>query len=285
MPRVSQVSHYGRPEYSAVRCLLFGANLTDVGILSYVCLLFPDGKNILARHKCRNRFNLEIPCHIFVWRNFCPTFLDETWLTDNVLDSHLVFNGYELHRADRRAPRKSRTTVRGGGVAILSSTNMKTERLDIKSTDPAVDSLWLKATHKGRSAVIGVLYRPPDSTMSRFIDCLRDQLLNVLAAGRPVFLLGDINIDISRPDARGVTAYKTLLNELSLHQLVQEPTHLSPTPTILDHIITNQPDIQSSVTVLSEALGDHQPVTCSVTLPKIRLKPEYRETRRWDRAD
>ena len=185
--------------------------------------------------------------------------LSETWLTDNVLDSHLVFNGYELQRADRRAPRKSRTTVRGGGVAILSSTNMKTERLDIKSTDPAVDSLWLKATHKGRSAVIGVLYRPPDSTMSRFIDCLRDQLLNVLATGRPVFLLGDINIDISRPDARGVTAYKTLLNELSLHQLVQEPTHLSPTPTILDHIITNQPDIQSSVTVLSEALGDHQP--------------------------
>ena len=48
MPRVSQVSQYGRPEYSAVRCLLFGANLTDVGILRYVCLLFPDGKNILA---------------------------------------------------------------------------------------------------------------------------------------------------------------------------------------------------------------------------------------------
>ena len=48
VPRVSQVSQYGRPEYSAVRCLLFGANLTDVGILSYICLLFPDGKNILA---------------------------------------------------------------------------------------------------------------------------------------------------------------------------------------------------------------------------------------------
>ena len=52
MPRVSQVSHYGRPEYSAVRCLLFGANLTDVGILRYVCLLFPDGKNILASEFC-----------------------------------------------------------------------------------------------------------------------------------------------------------------------------------------------------------------------------------------
>ena len=33
VPRVSQVSQHGRPEYSAFRCLLFGADLTDVGIL------------------------------------------------------------------------------------------------------------------------------------------------------------------------------------------------------------------------------------------------------------
>ena len=46
------MSQYGRPEYSAVRGLLFGANLTDVGILRYVCLLFPDGKNILALGGC-----------------------------------------------------------------------------------------------------------------------------------------------------------------------------------------------------------------------------------------
>ena len=52
MPRVSQVSQHGRPEYSAVRCLLFGANLTDVGILRSVCLLFLDGTNILALGGC-----------------------------------------------------------------------------------------------------------------------------------------------------------------------------------------------------------------------------------------
>ena len=60
MPRVSQVSQYGRPEYSAVRCLLFGANLTDVGILRYVCLLFPDGKNILARITPTNRNEIRV---------------------------------------------------------------------------------------------------------------------------------------------------------------------------------------------------------------------------------
>ena len=72
--------------------------------------------------------------------------LSETWLTDNVLDSYLVFSGYRLHRADRTAPRKSNTTVRGGGVAIRSSERMKTERLNIQSSDPVTDSLWLMVT-------------------------------------------------------------------------------------------------------------------------------------------
>ena len=57
------------------------------------------------------------------------------------------------------------------------------------------------------------------------------------------------------------------------------------TPTILDHVVTNLPDTRASVQVLRGAVGDHQPVICSVALPRIRLKPEYREPRRWDRAD
>ena len=212
-------------------------------------------------------------------------FLTETWLTDNVLDSHLAFSGYTLHRADRSAPRKSSTVIRGGGVAILTSDAVKTEHLNIRATDPAIDSLWLMATYRGRSAVVGVLYRPPDSPLTRFISSLHDQLLEASATGRPLFLFGDMNIDVSRPDSSGVAAYSTMLSELNLCQLVREPTHLRPTPTILDHIITNQADIQPLVRVLPEAIGDHQPVTCAINLPKIRLKPEYRETRRWDRAD
>ena len=120
--------------------------------------------------------------------------------------------------------------------------------------------------------------------MSRFIDSLRDQLQDALATRKPLFLFGDMNLDVSRPDSRGVAAYNALLSELSLQQLANEPTHLLPTPTILDHVVTNLPDTRASVQVLREAVGDHQPVTCSVALPRIRLKPEC-EIRRWDQAD
>ena len=79
-PRVSQVSHYGRPDYSAVRCLLFGANLTDVGILRYVCLLFPDGKNILAAWAD----------HFQKWRSRCP------WSTGFLLGWYCFFKYFVL---------------------------------------------------------------------------------------------------------------------------------------------------------------------------------------------
>ena len=49
------MSQFKGPEYFVVRCLLFAANLTDVGIVRYVCLLFPDAKNItkIYKPKCR----------------------------------------------------------------------------------------------------------------------------------------------------------------------------------------------------------------------------------------
>ena len=116
-----------------------------------------------------------------------------------------MFNGYTLHRAEISVSRKSSTVVRGGGVAVLSSETLKNERLNIKSADPVIDSLWLMTTYRGRSAVLGVLYRPPDSSV--FIDSLRDQLIEASATGRPLFLFGDMNIDVSRPDSRGAAAY------------------------------------------------------------------------------
>ena len=100
-----------------------------------------------------------------------------------------------------------------------------------------------------------------------------------------MFLLGDVNINVSDQEASDVRRYLQLLNDLSLHQLVSEPTHMLPRPTTLDHIITNRADVRATVKVLAESPSDHQPVVCSVPLPKIRTKPVVRETRRWERAD
>ena len=75
-----------------------------------------------------------------------------------------------------------------------------------------------------------------------------------------MYLLGDMNLDVSKPDARGVRQYQRLLDELQLYQLVDEPTHPHPTPTILDHVITNVPPEMCKTCVITEDTSDHLPV-------------------------
>ena len=71
--------------------------------------------------------------------------------------------------------------------------------------------------------------------------------------------------------------------EINLTQLVQQPTHLHPTPTCLDHIVTNIG--HSHVTVLHTAFSDHQPVILEAPVGRLRRRPVYHYTRSWRTAD
>ena len=66
--------------------------------------------------------------------------------------------------------------IRGGGVAIIHRDHLKIEQLKIENTDPAVDVIWLSVTSQGRSLVLGVIYRPPDSSIPNVLDSIGRQL-------------------------------------------------------------------------------------------------------------
>ena len=68
---------------------------------------------------------------------------------------------------------------------------------------------------------------------------LQEQLRDVLARGKPTYLLGDLNIDVLNAQSSDTRRYKTALSELNVTQLIDRPTHLRPNPSALDHIITN----------------------------------------------
>ena len=88
-------------------------------------------------------------------------------------------------------------------------------------------------------------------------DVNTDQLRDALAAGRPTFYLGDVNVDAMRQDTPICRRYMRVLNDLGLQQLVTEPTHPEPTPTLLYHIITDVDQLHLSVSVLYEHISDH----------------------------
>ena len=115
--------------------------------------------------------------------------LSETWLTDKVLDQFLVFPGYSVLRRDRRGRR-------GGGVAILHRSEMNVTQLTMPPDGP-LETLWVSATWRGgRPTTVGVVYRPPDRPVKSSLEHLHDQLSAALCAGRPVILLGDVNLDV-----------------------------------------------------------------------------------------
>ena len=120
--------------------------------------------------------------------------------------------------------------------------------------------------------------------MNQAVDQLQEQLQTVLTHGKPVLLLGDININVLNPDSTATRYYNSCLAELGLVQLVRQPTHLHPTPTALDHIITNI-DPPPPVRVLDAPIADHQPVLVEAPIGRLRARPTEHTGRNWRAAD
>ena len=215
--------------------------------------------------------------------------LSETRLTGGDKKSKfdpMAFPGYIFYRQDRSAPKRGRTVIRGGGVGILCRTTLSSKRLKIDSSDPSIEAVWVSVVGCGKRAVtVGAAYRPPDAPIADALENLHEQLCQAKSLGKPMYLLGDMNVDVSRPDARGVHQYMQLLGELQLHQLVKDPTHPHPTPSTLDHVITSLPPDKSQVRVIKEDISDHLPVTVSTNIPKPRRAAKVHNSRRWHRVN
>ena len=211
--------------------------------------------------------------------------ISETWLSDPAADKILIFPGYKLVRRDRPT-RRFRNRVVGGGVAILYRDCLNCSVIPIICNSDDCESLWVSVSGGGRrSATVGVIYRPPSKQLSAGLNEIHDQLRAAVAIGKPVFCLGDFNIDLMRPLTTPVRNYMTVLNDLNLHQLVTTPTHLEPVPSLLDHIITNVNDLETAVFVPPVPIADH--LTTIIRAPFFRLKSRRRsfKARSWRKID
>ena len=204
--------------------------------------------------------------------------LSETWLSPQISDLFLTFPGYDVLRQDREGRR-------GGGVAILHRSEMEVQQLVMPACGP-LETLWTSVSWRGgRPTTVGVVYRPPDSPVTSSLEHLQEQLKAARCHGRPVFLLGDINLNILDSAAPQIRRYHSMLSELGMTQLVNRPTHLHPVPTALDHVLTDQRDPAPDVDVLPDAISDHQPVVVTARLGRVRRSAEWRTARSWRRCD
>ena len=182
----------------------------------------------------------------------------ETWLKDNKT-SHALTNipGYNLVNDNRQGKK-------GGGVALYVSTKLNYNiRTNLKFPDsPDYESLFIEIETAPKKTIIGIVYRPPDSSFYPFLDHLSNCINKITKENRPSFICGDFNFDLLKLSNHQAT--NNFLNTFysgSFYPLIDKPTRVTTkSSSLLDNIFTNVLDKQITPGVLYNDITDHFPV-------------------------
>ena len=207
----------------------------------------------------------------------------ETWLTETVSDGEIIDQGYSIYHRDRQSKR-------GGGVLLAVRSNIASNRRhDFETDDFETVCVELHPADSNK-IFISVVYRPPDADTS-FMDKFSELISNLQHIHRSkCVLLGDFNLpNINWINSFGFSNYQhefeftECLKENGLFQLNTSSTHFTPLNNegkILDLIITNEPDIISSIEVHSPTTmdfpTDHWILDFDLTCRLRRLKTSPR---------
>ena len=201
--------------------------------------------------------------------------ISETHLKEYISDAEVSIPNYNIIRADRP------TTKRKGGVAIYSHHTFSLEEIQTFSNSYCELAM---AYNKVNNLIVIALYRPPDTPIEKFRECL-DKIKNYKEKleTATTLILGDLNLKfidwnletIRRPEnitQKATPSEKTssqmlldFVNEELLVQVVKENTRKGK--SLIDIILTNDEDIIYETKVEKTNLDtDHDLVTCNIQL-------------------
>ena len=157
--------------------------------------------------------------------------------------------------------RKDNVSNGGGGILVYVRDYINAERReDLETND--ISCLWLEISpDKGKSFLVGNMYRPPDSKIE-YNDRFEDFIDTVLNEGKEFILLGDINKNLLNNDIK--REWGNFIASLGLTQLVSEPTRVTnDSSTLIDHIYTNNEENIRNVNVEKLSISDHYGIFCN----------------------
>ena len=200
--------------------------------------------------------------------------LTETWLKTN--DNSDIYN-----LPDYTLLSRPRTDKRGGGVGLYV-----TDKTSFKVRDDLVmnhvtcqyESLFIETVMHDHKVVIGVIYKPPESTTDTFVAHFSDVLGIISKERKQCILMGDFNLDLIKVDNNNQT--KDFVHSLytnAFYPTISKPTRVTEhSATLLDNIITNITGYCIKSGVLYNDISDHFPVFNLLQInSKISKKYEY----------
>ena len=199
--------------------------------------------------------------------------VSETWLYPNANSCLYNIKGYNILRHDR-------INKRGGGVCIYSRNDLNTKIIPISYEFDQPEMLAVELTNGTNKIAIAVLYKPPNIPYGVFAT-MHESLAHILCNFDNVVMLGDLNIDLMKPET---CAAKFLVNNVfepfSLTQLVTTPTRITESSAkILDLImVSNQNQVKMVNSCDLPGISDHSLIFMAYVFKrsKNKTKPIWR---------
>ena len=191
--------------------------------------------------------------------------ISESFLTSNLSSNLLCVPNFNLHRRDR-------LERHGGGLLtyIHSSLNCSV----LTELEPILpETLTFKISqHTAKPFITSVIYRPPNSPASWF-----DQFTLFISKCKEicddVIIMGDFNINLNKPHNK----WSTVVNQLNLLQLIQQPTRVQAnSQSLIDHIYVTKPMNISQHGTYDIGLSDHHMIHVTRKLGTKTLSPKPR---------
>ena len=170
---------------------------------------------------------------------------------------------------------KPRKSGKGGGVAVYISDRLTfNRRFDLENDE--IECIWLEMKpRKSSSYLIGVIYRPTDSSKhlpKDFNNSFEEMLKKVCESSLETMLLGDVNVNyLVSGDGRD---FKSIVSSNGLKQIIRKATRIcDTTKTLIDIIATNNISTIVNHGVISTGIGDHEMVGCVRKINWVKFKP------------
>ena len=129
------------------------------------------------------------------------------------------------------------------------------------------ESLFISVRLNSTEVTIGTIYRPPSLPINLFIPEFKNKILTKLPPLRSI-IVGDFNLDMNNQFNNHIINFNTEISNFNFCNLITEFTRVtSHSQTIIDHIWTSLPDIESNF-VLEYVISDHFPIGCTLNIPK-----------------
>ena len=137
--------------------------------------------------------------------------LTEKWLIDA---DEIWVQASELHRSNYRIDECHRKDNRGG-LALVTKQNLKVKKEDNRITTEMEYAKWKVTLVNSFLNILGV-YRPPDGSITQFLDNFTELLVDIVASNTNLVILDDFNIHVNDVNDQNASLFPDIMTALGL---------------------------------------------------------------------